>query len=302
MAVSRFFRCCGTAPPARPALAVRRVRVARVFRSAPRGFDARASGHQKAIEYLGLDMAKLRAVRESVASDVAKAERGDAAAAHRAAMDLLDLAEGEEAERRLEVAARGGIADAAWELALRLRDRGETGRALELLEQAGRGGRAGGAKLAGLWLYEDGDPAGAVPLLRRAVQEGEELITPILGAALSAAGDLDGAEAVLRPAAEAGDWQAQFNLLSVLQQQAARTGAKPSEEMWDLLGRASLGVHADAQGRLDAGKPEQAAALLRVAARAGDPAAQRSLAKLLLAMDPKDPEGREWLKHSGGWP
>ncbi|HJD80215.1 tetratricopeptide repeat protein [Kitasatospora aureofaciens] len=261
---------------------------------------AAEAGHQKAIDHLGIDMAQVRAAREEVARDVAKAEQGDAEAAHRAAAVLLDLGEAEQAEHLLELAANGGIADAAWELALRVHDRGDTPRAVELLEQAGRNGRPGGAKLAGIWLYTEGEPAAAVPLLRRAVAEGEELLTPVLGAALSAAGDLDGAEAVLRPAAEAGDWQAQYNLLAVLQQRAARTGGdRSTEEMWSLLSRATVGLHAQAQERLDAGEPQRAADLLLIGARAGDPAAQRSLGELLLAIDPKDPEGQEWLRRSG---
>ncbi|MEV7599259.1 tetratricopeptide repeat protein [Kitasatospora sp. NPDC089797] len=261
---------------------------------------AAEAGHQKAIDFLGLDLDRVRAARAAVALDVAKAEQGDVEAAYRAASVLLDLVETEQAERWLEVAAAGGIADAAWDLALRLRRRGETGRAVELLEQAGRRGRPGGAKLAGLWLFGDGRPAEAVPLLRRAVAEGEELLAPVLGAALGAAGDLDGAVAVLRPVAEAGDWQAQYNLLSVLQQQAARTGVgRDSQEMWDLLARASIGLHAQARERLDAGQPRQAADLLLIGARAGDPAAQRSLGELLLAIDPEDPEGRDWLRRAG---
>ncbi|MER7668339.1 hypothetical protein ABTY61_07705 [Kitasatospora sp. NPDC096128] len=262
--------------------------------------SAAEAGHPKAMDHLGLDEAKLQAARDDLARDIAAAEQGDADAAHRAATALLALGEGDRAEPWLEVAANGGIADAAWELALRLRERGQTTRALVLLEQAGRNGRPGAARLGGIWLYGDGEPAAAVPLLRRAVAEGETLLIPVLGAALSAAGDLAGAEAALRPAADAGDWQAQYNLLSVLQQRAGGTGTGPqSEEMRSLLERATVGLHAQAQERLDAGRPQQAVDLLLIGARAGDPAAQRSLGQLLLAMDPKDPEGKEWLRRSG---
>lgn len=261
---------------------------------------AAEAGHPKAMDYLGLDETGLQAAREDLARDLAAAEQGDAEAAHRAATALLDLGEGDRAEHWLEVAANGGIADASWELALRLRERSQTTRALVLLEQAGRNGRPGAAKLGGIWLYGDGEPAAAVPLLRRAVAEGEPLLIPVLGAALSAAGDLAGAEAVLRPAADAGDWQAQYNLLSVLQERAGGTGGgRQTEEMWSLLERATVGLHAQAQERLDAGRPQQAVDLLQIGARAGDPAAQRSLGQLLLAMDPKDPEGKEWLQRSG---
>ncbi|MBV2156490.1 tetratricopeptide repeat protein [Kitasatospora sp. SUK 42] len=259
---------------------------------------AAEAGHQKAIDYLGINIEEVRKARAAVERDIAKAEQGDVAAAHRAAVGLIDLVEDEQADHWLEVGARGGNADSAYELAQRLRDGGETERALELMKQAGQLGRKDATRVAGVWLYTDGDPAAAVPLLRQAVADGEELVVPILGAALAAAGDLDGAEAVMRPAAEAGDWQAQYNLLSVLQQQAARAGTQPSPEEQELLIRASEGVHDAAQERLDAGRPDQAVHMLRIAARAGDPVAQRSLGKLLLAMNPKDPEGREWKQRA----
>ncbi|MBO1415796.1 tetratricopeptide repeat protein [Streptomyces sp. FH025] len=259
---------------------------------------AAEAGHPKAIEYLGIDIEEVRKVRAAVQQDIAKAEQGDAAAAHRAATALIDLVEDEEADRWLEVGVRGGNADSAYELAQRLRDGGEPGRALELMKEAARLGRKDATRVAGVWLYTDGEPAAAVPLLRQAVADGEELVRPILGAALVAAGDLDGAEAVLRPAAEAGDWQAQYNLLAVLQQRAALTGTQPGPEAQELLIKASKGVHDAGQERLDAGRPDQAAHFLRIAARAGDPVAQRSLGKLLLAMDPKDPEGKEWQQRA----
>ncbi|MGK4579248.1 tetratricopeptide repeat protein [Kitasatospora sp. HPMI-4] len=229
---------------------------------------AAEAGHEGAGKALNTDAGRIRAMREAVAQAVARAEQGDAAAAHEAAIGYLELLEEEPAEHWMAVGAERGNADCAWELALRERERGARARSLELLRIAAGGGHARAAAIEGLWLLADGDE--------------------------------EGAEASLRPLADAGNWVARYNLLAVIQHRAGVQPGAPSgmtDEMWELLDRAWVGARQAVAPLIEAGNWEEAESLLRIPAEGGDPAAQEALAEVLLSSgDPRRAPEAEALR------
>jgi TPR repeat protein len=183
----------------------------------------------------------------------------------------------EEMRRQFQEAADAGDANAARYLAL-------------LLEAVGRqpADRVGDAEIeavsdAAAEAYSAGDYPEAVRLLRMLVAAGERRVLPLLGSALGLMGDFDGAEAVLRESAAEGEWRSTYALVGLLQRKPG--AVRGTQEQWDLLGRATGQLHNEVRPLVNAGRLEEAEALLRIGADAGDPMAMESLAKVMMQRD-----------------